>query len=458
VAGIGFRLQHLLRTGTYRGLVAAYGYAAFITAGPWLLSICAIYILSLAAAGCDIGRGEALLFRTIVVYTYAGTLILTGLIQMATTRHIADRLYVNDVLSIAPCYQWMMIFVSIASGLLAGIFYATSGKNMATTLASIALFQLVAINWLGMVFLSAAQDYLAIGCAYLIGLALSVGMATAGGCIYGLAGLLWGFVIGQAALVALLGVRIRVEFPSNRGLDSGVLHRWRETPYLAAVGFFYNLGIWIDKILFWHGPRGHRLDGWLYIAPEYDTCMFLGYLTVVPALALFLIRVETGFYKHYAAFFGSVGQGGDLRAIMQVKRNMANALRLSAARLLKLQGLVTFGAWLAAPYLAHAADLPLYIIPLLRLGILASFLQALLLLLLVILLYFDWQAETAALAALFAACNAVFTSISFFLPEQYTGMGYLCACLFALVAGLAVLERRFAGLEYETFAKQPLLS
>ncbi|MCX7934788.1 MAG: exopolysaccharide Pel transporter PelG, partial [Planctomycetota bacterium] len=155
MAGIGFRLQHLLRPGTYRGIAAAYCYAAFITAGPWLLSIGALQILALAASWCEISRHDALIFRTIVIYTYAGTLILTGLIQMGTTRYVADRLYVNDTLALAPCYQWTAIGVALVSGLLASIFYAHSSMGITISLAAIALFQSVAINWLGMVFLSA---------------------------------------------------------------------------------------------------------------------------------------------------------------------------------------------------------------------------------------------------------------------------------------------------------------
>lgn len=38
----------------------------------------------------------------------------------------------------------------------------------------------------------------------------------------------------------------------------------------------------------------------------YDSAMFFAYITIVPALALFLVRVETEFYTEYKAYFGGI--------------------------------------------------------------------------------------------------------------------------------------------------------
>ena len=59
MAGIGFRLQNILRENSYRALAKAYLYSAVISSGPWLLSICGIFLIGilsslLRACGCSV--------------------------------------------------------------------------------------------------------------------------------------------------------------------------------------------------------------------------------------------------------------------------------------------------------------------------------------------------------------------------------------------------------------------
>ena len=91
--------------------------------------------------------------------------------------------------------------------------------------------------------------------------------------------------------------------------QSAVLVRFRVfggQPDLVLIGFIFNLAIWIDKIVFWFSEAGHHAGYLFYCFPIYDSVMFFSYLTTIPALALFLIRVETSFYTHYRDFYGDI--------------------------------------------------------------------------------------------------------------------------------------------------------
>jgi len=455
MAGIGFRLQNLLREGSLRGLTAAYLYAAVIAAGPWLMTVLALQAVSLLVRLTPFAA-DLPLFRSVVTHVYAGALILVGIGQMGVTRHVADRLFVNDSRSVLPTYHAAALATLAAGLLLAGPFFLLGGLEAPAAAAATLLFQSVALVWVGMIVLSAAQDYLAIVRSFALGLASAATLGALGANLAGLTGLLWGFAAGHALLAGLLGARIRVEFPSDRSLDAGALTTCKAMPALIAAGFLYNLGIWIDKIIFWLGPTGTTLQGWIRAAPEYDTCVFFGYLTTIPALALFLIRIETGFYHRYAGYYGSITEGADLATLRRTELQIRDALRLSATRLLKLQGALCVGFLCAAPLLAGPLGLPIHLVPLLRLCILAAFLQILLMVLGVFLLYFDWQRETAVVAAVFCLLNAGLTAWTIHLGEVWYGVGYLAACLGALLFGVAVLERKLADLEYETFCRQPL--
>ncbi|MFX5494607.1 exopolysaccharide Pel transporter PelG, partial [Acinetobacter baumannii] len=65
---------------------------------------------------------------------------------------------------------------------------------------------------------------------------------------------------------------------------------------LLLTGLCYNLGIWIDKFIFWFNPSTSDLGiGPLRASILYDLPIFLAYLSIIPGMAVFLVRIETDF-------------------------------------------------------------------------------------------------------------------------------------------------------------------
>jgi len=453
VAGIGFRLQKLLDNNTYKSTVQAYVYSAVISSGPWLLAIITLMLISLLAR-LLMDIEQVSLFQCVIAYTFVGSLVLTGTIQMATTRYIADRLFVEDPKALLPCYQSLSVMTVLIGGTIATLFYTFAGLDTSSTVAAVLLFQSVCLTWNGMSFLSAAKDYTSIVRAFALGYGLSLAAALAGAHFFNLRGMLWGFSLGQILLAVLLSIRIRVEFKSDRALDWKVLQHWRKMPALILVGFFYNIGIWIDKIIFWVSDRGITLEGWFRFDPYYDTSIYFAYITIVPAMTMFLVQIETAFYKHYAAYYEAVTQRGSLDVILSHRQSMMAVLRVSAIKLLKVQGSVTAILFIIAPVMLAALGLPPLILPVFRLCLLAAFVQVLVLLLMIILLYFDWQREVAALCILFFLLNGGLTLLSLSWPTKIQGIGYLAATVITLIAGLIILDRRIDDLERDTFTRE----
>lgn len=453
MAGIGIKLQDILKDRSYRSLLKGYIYAGLISAGPWLLAVIGVAIIQVLGAWM-VPRDELEAFLGVIVYTYAGSLILTGAIQMATTRYVADRLFAEDMSALTPCYNWVATVVVVAGGLVAGAFHSVAGLDPAAAVGSVVLFQALSLTWVGMIFLSAAKDYEAVVSSCAVGYGASVAGWLVGALYGGVPGMIWGFALGQVVLAVLYGTRIRAEFPSSKATDSRVFQHWRTMPQLVVIGIFYSVGIWADKIVFWFGPWGKHITGWFYTAPHYNTCIFLAYLTVVPSMALFLIRVEAGFYKHYTAFYNTIVGGGDLKSVRRQKQEMEDALWLSAIRLVKLQGIVTLTFIFVAPWVLRGLGLPLNLTPTFRTTLLAAFGQVLLQFLLIFLLYFDWKRDVALLTIAFAVMNAAFSYGTVHLDPRFHGFGYLLACLIALGIGVLVFDRRMQGLVRESFSKQ----
>lgn len=455
MAGIGFRLQKILRENSYKSLIEGYFYSALISTGPWLLSILGLGLIATIAPWM-VDQREAKLFRVVVVYAYIGSLILTGGVQMGTTRYIADRLYVGDMKAILPTYRWLGAWVIAVSGALSALLYAACGLEARSVAAGVVIFQSISLTWIAMTMLSAAKDYMSIVRIFALGYAAAVGGSYALGRAFGLAGMLWGFACGMALLAMLISVRIAREFPSDQTERDDAARHWRSMPMLLCIGLFYNCGIFVDKLVFWLGPWGETVYGGFLTSPRYDTCMFLSYVSIVPAMSLFLIRIETAFYKHYASFYSTITQGGTLADIEREQRDMVASLSLSMSRLLGLQGIVTVALLLLAPQACGWLGLRPDHVPLMRVGLLSAFVQVLLMILLVILLYFDWQRLVAGLVALFFAGNLGFSLATQALPERYQGFGYLLACLLPLGAGMLALEKRLDTLLYETFSRQQI--
>lgn len=460
MAGIGFRLQRILASNSYGSLAAAYGYSAIISSGPWMLSMLSLVLIGLfmtANSGWQNGGANPVeTFCAVTTYAYAGSIILGGSIHLGISRYISDRLYASEIEEILPAFLYSAAIVIVLGLVCAGPWFAFSGLPVSTAFSAFLIFQSLSLTWLAMTFLSAAKGYGQIVWGFLGANAAGVILAILGYKYFALAGVFAGYSLGQFFLAIWLSWRIFCEFPSYSPCDRALVAFLWKKRWLAAIGLLFNLGIWIDKFIVWHSPLGRGIMGWFRCAETYDICLFFAYLTTIPAMAMFLIRVETSFYKNYSVYFNAVTCGGDMAAIEYGKEKIRESLKLSAERILASQGIFTLFLIVLAPWFASFLGLTSADVPTLRWGLLAAFLQALLLFLLIFFLYFDWQIRALWLSALFCFSNAALTWASVLQGREYLGLGYLFALLLSLTAGIVIFERALDRLEFETFAKQQM--
>ena len=456
MAGIGFRLKKILDKDTYFASIKAYLYSALISSGPWLITIVAIGIVGASQAG-RISTQQSGLFRVTIVYVYTLTLITLGVVQMPLTRYLADLLFSGNTKLFLPTYVGSLILLGCVQTVfvLPACLYF-SGWDLAYGLHVWIFYMSVSFTWVAMIFLSAARNYHAIVAAFFVGALTSVLLGSLMGSTYGLNGYMTGYTLGRVLLLLILTARIVREFPSDTAISYDFLRYLKRYVPLVIIGFFYNLSIWVDKMLFWFGPYGQRVDRFLFACSSYDLPMYLSYLTIVPSMAIFLIRTETSFVRYYQAFYGAIVGKQDFTAIRSLKEAMVDHIKLSLTSLLKIQGLVSALAFLAIPYLSRYLGLVLPNENTLRFGIIGAFFHILLLILSIYLLYFDFQKETLVLTATYLVLNTGLTYVSQRLGEAYFGLGYCTACFAALMLGVAILMYKLRRLEYITFVQQPV--
>jgi len=455
MAGIGFKLQRLLQGDDYTSTVKAIGFSTLITAGPFLLTVLLIIFVQYISFGSVSDRGLAYL-QSLITYCYAFSLITVGCSYLVLTRYVADEYYRGHVTNFSASFFSAYAINLLVWGPAALWYFSGLAVGWDIRLCALALYMLAVGIWLAMIFLSAAQDYWLVSRSFLLGLAVSLPAAYFMGRWHGLSGYFLGFVIGQAfVFFSLVGAILR-EFGYWEARDHNWLTVFRQHPRLALIGFLYNLGIWIDKIIFWISPQGEWLDPRLRYSPIYDTPMFIAYMTIIPALIHFFLLIETDFFFKYKDYFDAIQEQEGMSVLERRRLAIVDSLRFSLTRVLTIQGMITVTALVCAPVIIGFFRLDPLHLSVLRIGIFSAFIQSGLLICVNILFYFDHQREALRVIATFALLNGLLTDLSLRMGLFLFGYGFGLASLVGLGMALYYLNERLRLLHFWTFSRQAM--
>jgi hypothetical protein len=204
-------------------------------------------------------------------------------------------------------------------------------------------------------------------------------------------------------------------YPGHVFIGFDFLDKRRIYVTLAFGGLFYNLGIWIDKIMFWYNPdTGERIVGLLNHSVIYDLPVFLAYLCIMPGMAVFLVRIEIDFVDFYQKFYDSVRDGGSLDYLNEIRDEMVYAVRQGIFEIIKIQGITVLIVFIAGPSLLRWAGISESHLPLLYVQVVGASLQVVFLGLLNVFFYLDKRMIVMILTAIFVVLNIALTALSFF--------------------------------------------
>jgi polysaccharide biosynthesis protein PelG len=279
------------------------------------------------------------------------------------------------------------------------------------------------------------------------------------GAPYGETGLLGGFVAGQSALLFSSLAVLAKKMPAKSPVAFRFLERRSLFFELGVVGLLYNLGVWIDKLIFWLDPgTGQRVLGPLYASEVYDLPIFLAYLTIVPGMAVFLVRVETDFAEAHHTFYAAVRNGAPLLRLETLCQEMTDSARRAVIDIVKIQGITLVVCATVGPWLLRVAGISELHLPLFYIDAAGVALQVIMLAVTSMFFYLDRRRAVSWLTLMLFVSNASLTYLTQRMGPEFYGYGFAIAMALTSLAGLVALSRTFQHLVRDTFMRQPVVT
>jgi uncharacterized membrane protein len=457
MAGIGFELRKLLKKQTYSGLLQAYAFAGIISSGPWVLSIIGIMLIGMFSLGAISPKEAISQFQVTVTYLFLMSLIGTGIVQLSFTRFVADRTFEKNEALILPNFNGLILVaigVSIALSLPFVAFLFPQQTVLYRMLFVMGLAIMSAI-WISTVFLTGLKHYRAIVLIFFLGYGATLILALAFRPLFGMDGLLLGFVLGHYFLLMGMIWLVYSNYQSDQFIAFDIWKPGAMYLSLMGTGFFFNLGAWVDKLMFWYYPgTGQQVIGPLNASVIYDFPIFLSYLSVIPGMAVFLVRIETDFVEYYIKFYDAVREGATLDYIERMRNHMVYHVQRGLFDIAKIQAIAVLVTFAVGNALLEWIGISTLYLPLLYIDVVGAALQVILLGILNVLFYLDQRKTVLWLTIMLPVTNIVFTAISLRLGATWFGYGFALAMLVTVLAGVLVLHRKLDKLEYQTFMLQ----
>ncbi len=458
MAGIGFRLQKIMKRQTYFAFLQAYLYAALISSGPLVLSIVSLSALGMAVAVFN--APEMSLFYTSVTFIYSTSMILTGSVQLVLVRCAADADFGGKRELLWPLIcRFMAVVVPLQILFDGWFFFFCTETTMVFRISCVILGVQVGMMWLLSGLLTAMKSYNRVIASFAVGYAASCGFGYLMFRMMGAEWMMGGFAAGHFLLILLLLICIRRETPDAKEAVETLSVPAAMTTYrlVALCGLVYNIGIWSDKFLFWWFGEGRiQVNGLLYAMPLHDQAVYFGFLSIMPGMAIFLLKFETEFSIHNKQFFDDVIGKAPLARLEEDRGNMVKSLHQEMLLLVKYQGAVTILLLAVSEKIMPALGLGALQTGVFQVVLLGSFLLVLFLTFLTVLFYLDERVSALICCGVFAGTNIVVTGASIYFGEQWYGVGYVAAGMAGLLAGSYFSEKHLKELLFVTFTGQPM--
>ena len=451
MAGIGFVLKKLIKRDDLISATNAYMHSALISSGPWIFTIISLSIAYMFCSGDLLSQGY-LDFQAVLFYNFAYSLIFTAPIHMVATRFIADSIYRKNITNISSSLLTSLMLVVVTQVLPAAYFYFWYVKlPLVFQLAAFLNFFLLSFIWVLNVYLTALKNYMTTTRAFAIGMFLVFLLTMLWLRKYDAVGLLFGFDIGLAFVLFSLIGEVLAEYNYHPTLPNHFRSYFKNFYELALAGTFYSMGVWCDKLIMAFAPEATVLNSGMRVYFEYNVAFFVAYIVMIPAIAMFILSVETNFFDHYRKFYRDILQGVPYHRIATNHNAIMQSIRDNGRNIAIMQGCICFFVIAFAHRIFTFLHLGYGPISMFHFAVLGSYFHVLALFALIALAYFECRRTALVIQVIFFVSNAAFTYISMNAGFAYYGYGYFLSSLLTFVLAAGALYHYAKQLPYCEF-------
>lgn len=171
-------------------------------------------------------------------------------------------------------------------------------------------------------------------------------------------------------------------------------------------------------------------------------------------MTIFVVSVETRFYERYRMFYGYANEGGTYQQIQRAKSAMMLVLRQELQRLFRNQGLVTVLVLLFSSSVFVYLGLSPESHDVFQMTTIGAFSNAMVLVLTLVLLYFEDHRGAAFASLLFLAANALLTVALLPFAEDGFGLSFAIGSALSFAFALLRLIWYITDIDYHTFSRR----
>ena len=465
MAGIGFTLKKLFKEDIYSKRVGAYIYTAFVAAGPWISAVVTMNMMLFISKKLLANYLERELIMGSIVYAFVFSQILTAPFQLVITRYVSDQLFEQKYKNIRASFLGLTNIIAAIAVVIGAVFFIGKPLPFQYKFLIISLFVIISLMWILMVFLSAIKNYIIISAAYVIGGVMTIGLTVltsyypipfeglqdASNVIFSfLSGIIVTYIILLYSFLRAFQIGSKDLYDFLRYID--------KYSSLVFIGGFYTLGLWIDNLIMW-GISSHQRNVYdvFYFAPVYDNAVFLANLTIIPTMMLFIISVETEFYDQYKQYYGLASGNGTLKQLKERLGVMKTSLIRELIFTFESQTIISLFIIAISGQLFVWFGGSLLVRDIFRITALGSLCNIFILIMILVLLYFEARKQAVIVSFSFFALNGILTYFLQGLGESYYGLGFFMSSFITLVLSMILFYGYIKELNYITFGKTLLV-
>lgn len=457
MAGIGFQLKNLFTNNSFFWRIKAFAFSSIVIAGPMVLCILLITLAQYFLNLMETPFYERELFQAGTLYSFIFSQLLTGGFTMLFSRYLADQLYAGDEENILSSLYGILAISLLLGGTAGMIFYSLSSHelHLPFKIASYFFFIELIIIWLLSLYISALKEYLQVIKGFLIGIFVSAVLIWLSFKLLNLnssTGIFTCMDIGFFVIIFLFFRNIRRRFPKNNQRYFDFLTYLEKYPSLFLIGLCYTLGIYGHSFIIWGSDLRAVISKTFVVAPIYDTPVFYSYLTILPAMVMFVVSVETSFYEQYKNFYSMVLGSSTFNEIKDAQAKMFKVLSREFSFIMEFQLFFTICAIALGTRLLPLTNEQVDIFNIVTVG---NYFFIMMFIIVQILLYFDDR--KGALMVLASYCVSILL-----LTIATTTLGsFGLSCFIAGFIGLGLSLMRIShyskNFGYYTFCSQPII-